>query len=61
MRTQVVDAELAAAMRRLLALRGSRVFKYEWEGGLYNLTSKRLNDYVKIYLGEEFSGKDVRT
>src|SRR5205807_5034034 len=38
-RTQVVDAELAAAMRRLLALRGSRVFKYEWEGGVYNLTS----------------------
>ena len=38
-----------------------RVFKYEWEGDIYNLTSKRLNDYVKIYLGDEFSAKDFRT
>ena len=30
-------------------------------GRLYNLTSKRLNDYVKVYLGEEFSAKDFRT
>ena len=27
---------------------GPRVFKYSWEGDVYNLTSKRLNDYVKI-------------
>ena len=40
---------------------GARVFKYRWEGDLYNLTSKRLNDYVKVYLGEEFSAKDFRT
>ncbi|HVS85943.1 MAG TPA: hypothetical protein VHD91_09955 [Gaiellaceae bacterium] len=61
-RTELVDAELASALRDLLEVRpGARVFKYEWEGKLYNLTSKRLNDYVKIYLGEEFSAKDFRT
>jgi DNA topoisomerase-1 len=60
-RTEVVDPELAAALRGLLAIRGPRVFKYEWEGNRYNLTSKRLNDYVKIYLGEEFTAKDFRT
>jgi DNA topoisomerase I len=60
-RTEVVDPELAAAMRRLLEIRGPRVFKYEWEDGVYNLTNKRLNDYVKIYLGDEFSAKDFRT
>lgn len=60
-RTELVDPELAAAIRRLLELRGPRVFKYEWEGSVYNLTSKRLNDYVKIYLGDEFSAKDFRT
>jgi DNA topoisomerase I len=60
-RTEVVDAELASAIRRLLQIRGPRVFKYEWEGSIYNLTSKRLNDYVKIYLGDEFSAKDFRT
>lgn len=60
-RTEVVDPELAAALRSLLGLRGPRVFKYEWEGAVYNLTSKRLNDYVKIYLGDEFTAKDFRT
>ena len=60
--SELVDEELADAIRGLLAVRGgARVFKYEWEGGLYNLTSKRLNDYVKLYLGEEFSAKDFRT
>jgi DNA topoisomerase-1 len=61
-RTQIVDAELAAAVKELLALKGGRrLFRYEWEGDLYNLTSKRLNDYIQIYMGEEFSGKDFRT
>ena len=61
-RSELVDEELADAIRGLLKVRGGpRVFKYRWEGGLYNLTSERLNDYVKIYLGEEFSAKDFRT
>jgi DNA topoisomerase-1 len=61
-RTQIVDDELAAAVRELLTLKGGRrLFRYEWEGDLYNLTSKRLNDYIQIYLGEEFTGKDFRT
>jgi DNA topoisomerase-1 len=60
-RTELVEPELAAAMRRLLEIKGPRVFKYEWEDRVYNLTSKRLNDYVKIYLGDEFTAKDFRT
>ncbi|HEY7018157.1 MAG TPA: hypothetical protein VH297_06775 [Gaiellaceae bacterium] len=61
-RTTIVDEELAASIRELRAVPGGRrVFRYEWEGDLYNLTSKRLNDYVKIYLGEEFTAKDFRT
>jgi DNA topoisomerase IB len=61
-RTQIVDSELAAAVKDLLALRGGRrLFRYEWEGDLYNLTSKRLNDYIGIYMGEEFTAKDFRT
>jgi DNA topoisomerase I len=61
-RSELVDEELADEIRGLLKVRGGpRVFKYRWEGDLYNLTSKRLNDYVKIYLGEEFSAKDFRT
>ena len=30
-------------------------------GRVYNLTNKQLNEYVKVYLGEEFSAKDFRT
>ena len=58
----IVDAELAAAVKELLAVPGGRrLFRYEWEGDLYNLNGKRLNNYVRIYLGEEFTAKDFRT
>ena len=61
-RSELVDEDLADAIRGLLQVKGGpRVFKYRWEGDLYNLTSERLNDYVKIHLGEEFSAKDFRT
>jgi DNA topoisomerase-1 len=61
-RTTVVDAELADAIKELLAIRGGRrLFRYEWEGDLYNLTSARLNDYIGIYLGDDFTAKDFRT
>ncbi len=46
-RTQLVDAELADAIREPLALRGGgRVFRYVEEGETYNLTGARLNGYV---------------
>jgi DNA topoisomerase IB len=61
-RTTLVDAELAEAVNELLALRGGpRLFRYEWEGSLYNLTGARLNEYVRDYLGDEFTAKDFRT
>jgi DNA topoisomerase I len=62
LRTALVDAELAEAMTELLDLPGGRrLFRYEWQSDLYNLTGKRLNDYVRKYLGEEFTAKDFRT
>jgi DNA topoisomerase-1 len=49
-------------MRGLLAVHVGRVvFRYRWNGDLYNLNAKRLNDYIGIYLGEEFTAKDFRT
>ncbi len=61
-RSAVVDAELAAAMRALLALPGARLFQYEQaDGSRCNLDQRRLNAYVKEYLGPEFSAKDFRT
>ncbi|MES1248858.1 MAG: DNA topoisomerase IB [Actinomycetota bacterium] len=62
-RTSLVDDELAAAMRELLAVqKGGRVFRYRTEDGrLANLTSRHLNEYVKEHLGDDFSAKDFRT
>jgi DNA topoisomerase-1 len=61
-RTTLVDQELARALRDLLALRGgSRVFRYRAEDSVVNLTSRRLNEYVKEFLGPGFSAKDFRT
>ncbi|MEP6977606.1 MAG: DNA topoisomerase IB [Thermoleophilia bacterium] len=61
-RTALVDPELADAMRDLLKLPGGRrVFRYEEEGRISNLHSRRLNEYIRDYLGEEFSAKDFRT
>jgi DNA topoisomerase-1 len=61
-RTTLVDAELAEAIKDLLLLpRGRRLFRYEWEGDLYNLTGARLNDYIDEYMGETYNAKDFRT
>ncbi len=61
-RTTLVDAELAEAMEELLTLPGGRrLFRYEWDGGICSLTGARLNDYVREYLGDEFTAKDFRT
>ena len=61
-RSTLVDAELAAAIRELAATPGgSRLFRYVRDGRHRNLTSRQLNDYVKLYLGSEFTAKDFRT
>lgn len=61
-RTSLVDDELAVAIRELLAVPGrARLFRYERDGGLRDLTSRTLNEYVKTHLGPEFTAKDFRT
>jgi DNA topoisomerase I len=63
-RTTLVDEELAAAMRDLLSARkGGRVFCFRGveEAKLANLTSRHLNEYVKLHMGDDFSAKDFRT
>jgi DNA topoisomerase I len=61
-RTTLVDAELADAMKRLLALPGGRrLFRYAREGEIYNLGARKLNEYIREHMGEEFTAKDFRT
>jgi len=58
----VVDPELAAAMKDLLALPGTRLFQFENESGTRcNLDQRRLNAYIREHLGDEFTAKDFRT
>ncbi|TML50376.1 MAG: DNA topoisomerase IB, partial [Actinobacteria bacterium] len=60
-RTALVDPGLANAVRELLKTPGSRLFRYEIDGELCNLSARRLNDYVQEFMGDEFSSKDFRT
>jgi DNA topoisomerase I len=62
-RSAIVDRELADALRELLALPGStRLFRYELpEGDRCNLDGRKLNEYIREHLGEEFTAKDFRT
>jgi DNA topoisomerase-1 len=60
-RATLVDVELADALKALLALPGSRVFRAERDGELCNLTGAQLNDYIGEHMGDEFTAKDFRT
>jgi DNA topoisomerase-1 len=57
----IVDSELAAAMKELLAQPGARLFQFETDWAPCNLDQRRLNNYIRTYLGEEFTAKDFRT
>ena len=57
----LVDSELAQAMRELLDTPGRRLFSYRLEDEIYNLSARRLNEYIAEFMGEEFTTKDFRT
>ena len=60
--TALVDAELAAAVRALKELDGGRrLFRYRANGDVFNLTGRKLNEYIQTYMGNEFTAKDFRT
>jgi DNA topoisomerase I len=61
-RTALIDEELAETVKELVNLPGGRrLFRYELDGEIYNLSARRLNEYIGTYLGEEFTAKDFRT
>lgn len=58
----LVDEELAALVRDVKALGGSKLFQYVGEDGRRRPVSPRdVNDYIKAAAGGEFSAKDFRT
>jgi DNA topoisomerase I len=61
-RTTIVDPELADAVRELLSYPGgSRLFRFERNGGSALLTGSPLNAYLDEHLGAGFTTKDFRT
>jgi len=61
-RREISDAALASAVGELLDLPGgTRLFRFERDGELANLTSSIFNEYLSDNLGEEFTAKDFRT
>jgi DNA topoisomerase-1 len=61
-RTTLVDPKLADAVKELLELPGgSRLFRFERNGAIANLTAPLLNAYIGEHLGEDFTSKDFRT
>jgi DNA topoisomerase I len=61
-RRTIVNARLADGVEELLALpNGSRLFRFERDGELVDLTSALLNDYIAENLAEGYTAKDFRT
>ena len=61
-RTTLVDADLAEAIRALLQYEGgARLLRFERAGRPANLTAPELNAYIADNLGEDFTAKDFRT
>lgn len=61
-RTTLVDAELAEAIRALLRYEGgARLLRFDRDGSAVNLTGPLLNAYIAENLGAEFTAKDFRT
>jgi DNA topoisomerase-1 len=61
-RRSIANARIASGIDVLLALPpGGRLFRYERDGELANVTSAILNDYLGEHLGDDFTAKDFRT
>ena len=59
---ELKDRRVTKVVRSLLKKPGRRVFQFENEnGGLTDVTSRHINQYIKEIMGERFSAKDFRT
>ena len=55
-------SELAEAIKDLLEQPGgARLFRYRRNGESCTLTGAVLNEYIREYMGDEFTAKDFRT
>ncbi|HET9835191.1 MAG TPA: DNA topoisomerase IB [Rhodanobacteraceae bacterium] len=58
----LTDARVARVVRRCEDLPGQHLFKYrDEEGGLHDISSNDVNDYLREVAGNGFTAKDFRT
>ena len=61
-RRKLESASLARGLRALVRLEdGARLFRFERDGEIVNLTAPVLNAYIGEHLGNGFTAKDFRT
>jgi DNA topoisomerase-1 len=61
-RKKVNSPSLARGLRSLVGLEnGARLFRFEQDGEIVNLTAPMLNEYIAEHLGNGFTAKDFRT
>jgi DNA topoisomerase-1 len=59
---QITDKQIARIIKQLDEMPGYEIFRYkDQHGNMHNIDSEEVNDYIKTYMGEEFSAKDFRT
>jgi DNA topoisomerase-1 len=59
---QITDKQIARIVKKLDELPGYEIFRYKDDHGtVHDIDSKDVNEYIKNYMGEEFSAKDFRT
>jgi DNA topoisomerase-1 len=61
-RKKVNSPSLARGLRSLVGLEnGARLFRFEQDGEILNLTARMLNEYIAEHFGNGFTAKDFRT
>lgn len=56
------DPRLASLVRRCQELPGQELFQYvDADGGVHDITSTDVNDYLRAVSGDDFTAKDFRT
>lgn len=59
---EIDDEQITRIIKKLDDMPGYQIFRYyDKSGTLHNLTSADVNDYIKHYMGQDYSAKDFRT
>jgi DNA topoisomerase I len=58
----IKNPQIARIIKRLDELPGYEIFQYlDDSGKIHDITSKDVNEYIKRYMGDDFTAKDFRT